>query len=159
LKGSKRVQYFSSRYINPEFEGSKSLLFKHNLKYSPKSKGLFLQLNYELANEQSALKEIVYRNVPEGFGQFRRDSINNLYVRDDVAGDLVQFILPTGEFEPVTKIKSTISFRFNPHKYDINFLKKVRINSVMQLNEETRDSYSLSQLLLSSNAFFTDNSR
>lgn len=159
LESEKRTSYFSSRYINPEFEDSKSLLFKHKLNFTPASKGVSLQLNYELANEQSALKETVYRSVPIGFGQFRRDSINNVYVKDDVAGNLIQFVLPTGEFEPVTKINSSLNFKLNPSKLNLDELNKFRMNSQMKLSEETRDSYRVGHLFLLPSRFFTKNSR
>ena len=109
---------------------------------------------YRLSTQQTALREKVYIKVQQGRGNLRFDPDLNEYVPDP-DGDYVLFVVPSGKFEPVTKINSAFRLNFDPGRYwrrekkGLKYLlSQISGVSYFRVNEETKEKNLLAIYLL-----------
>lgn len=102
-------------------------------------------LQYKVSTEQTALREKDYIKVKDGRGNLRFDEDLKEYVPDP-DGNYVLFILPSGKFEPVTKLESSLRLTYDPsrfwHKPKGPFqtlMNRISGNSYFRVEEETKE--------------------
>jgi hypothetical protein len=95
-----------------------------------------VQWQYRISVGQTALREKVYIEVQEGRGNFRYDEELEEYVPDP-NGNYVLFIVPTGNFEPITQLGTSIRLLLDPRKA----LKKPQSGFTTILAQISSDSY------------------
>lgn len=126
-------------------------------------KAVNVNLQYRISTEQTALREKIYLEVDEGRGNLRYDEDLDEYVPDP-DGNYVLFILPSGTFEPVTKLESALRISYDPARYwkkkSSSGWKKLLINfsgsSYFRVEEETKEKDLLSIYLLNLDKFQKD---
>ncbi len=130
-----------------------------NLTHARWKKALDLSVHYRISSEQAALKEKVYLDVGEGRGNLRFDEDLQEYIPDP-DGNYLLFILPSGQFEPVTNFQSSMRMRFDPYKYwrnedDFykNLFSKISGESYFRVEEETKEPDVRSIYFLNLNKF------
>ena len=95
-----------------------------------------IQWQYRISVGQTALREKVYIEVQEGRGNFRYDEELEEYVPDP-NGNYVLFVLPTGNFEPITQLGTSIRLLLDPRRT----LKKPQAALAKILTQFSSDSY------------------
>jgi hypothetical protein len=75
-----------------------------------------LRWQYRISTEQLALREKVYLDVGEGKGNLRYDSQLAEYVPDP-DGNFILYIIPSGKFEPVTSVESSLNLKLDPSRH------------------------------------------
>jgi len=99
-------------------------------------RALDIQWQYRFSVGQTALREKVYIEVQEGRGNFRYDEDLNEYVPDP-NGNYVLFIIPTGNFEPITQLGTSLRLLLDPRRV----LKKPESGITKVLAQLSSDSY------------------
>jgi len=112
-----------------------------------------IQWQYRISVGQTALREKVYIEVQDGRGNFRYDEDLEEYVPDP-NGNYVLFIIPTGNFEPITQLGTSIRLLLEPRrifkKPESSFSKLIAQfsgDSYFRIEEESKDE-DLSNLYL-----------
>jgi len=130
-----------------------------NLNRRNRSRSLSLGWQYRISTEQTALKEKIYLEVGQGRGQYRYDDELSEYVPDP-DGDFVLFILPSGQFKPVTKLETSWRFLFDFSKqtagrsnHSVTWLNPFSGETYLRLDEETGEKNLASVYLLKLNKF------
>jgi len=77
---------------------------------------LDLRWQYRISTEQLALREKVYLDVGEGKGDLRYDPLLGEYVPDP-DGKYILYIIPSGKFEPVTSVETSLNLKLDPSRY------------------------------------------
>jgi len=133
-----------------------------NISHTRWKKAVKANLQYRISTEQTALKEKVYLEVKEGRGNLRYDEDLQEYVPDP-DGNYILFILPSGKFEPVTKLESSLRLTYNPSRYwrkpkgifqDV--ASKISGSSFFRVEEETKEDDLASIYLLDLSKFQKD---
>ncbi len=75
-----------------------------------------LRWQYRISTEQLALREKVYLDVGLGKGNLRYDSELAEYVPDP-DGNFILYIIPSGKFEPVTSVETSLNFKLDPSRH------------------------------------------
>ena len=108
-------------------------------------RALDIQWQYQVSVGQTALREKVYIEVQEGRGNFRFDKDLEEYVPDP-NGNYVLFIIPTGNFEPITQLGTSLRLLLDPRKVlkkpDLEFTKllaQISSDSYFRIEEESKD--------------------
>lgn len=132
------------------------------LSHSRWKKALSANLQYRISTEQTALREKVYIEVQQGRGNLRFDEDLQEYVPDP-DGNFVLFVLPSGKFEPVTKLESALRLTYDPSrvlKKEGGLLQKLAANlsgsSYFRIEEETKEEDLAAIYLLDFNKFQRD---
>ncbi|MCB0282689.1 MAG: hypothetical protein H6627_04890 [Calditrichae bacterium] len=132
------------------------------ISHSRWKKAVSANLQYRISTEQTALREKVYVEVEQGRGNLRFDEDLQEYVPDP-DGNYVLFILPSGQFEPVTKLESALRVNYDPSriwrkassKWQ-SFLSNLSGSSYFRVEEETKESDLMSVYLLNLSKFQKD---
>jgi hypothetical protein len=111
-------------------------LIEFMLKNYQWKRSLDIQWQYRISVGQTALREKVYIEVQEGRGNFRYDEDLEEYVPDP-SGNYVLFIVPTGNFEPITQLGTSIRILIDPRRA----LKKPESAFTKMLAQLSSDSY------------------
>jgi hypothetical protein len=108
------------------------------------NRALDIQWQYRISTEQTALKEKIYLEVGEGRGNFRYDETLAEYVPDP-DGNFVLYILPSGRFEPITGLNTSLNLRLEPDRYIKNpqsngevLLSKLSSETYIRIDEESK---------------------
>jgi len=127
------------------WQDRKTNLAELRLSHSRWKKAVSANLQYRISTEQTALREKVYIPVSQGRGNFRFDEDLEEYVPDP-DGDFVLFILPSGKFEPVTKLESALRLNYDPSRFWRkpkggwqSLLSNISGSSYFRLEEETQE--------------------
>jgi len=130
-----------------------------NLAHSAYKKAFNASLQYRISSEQIALKEKIYLDVGQGRGNLRLDKDLDEYV-PDADGEYLLFILPSGNFEPVTTVQSAFRLKLDPGRYwkrkkgtFISLAKKISSETYFRVEEETKDDDLWSVYLLNLEKF------
>jgi len=75
-----------------------------------------IRWQYRISTEQVALREKVYIDVGERRGNYRYDEQLREYVPDP-DGNYVLYILPSGKFDPITNIQTSVRLTLDPNRY------------------------------------------
>jgi hypothetical protein len=97
---------------------------------------LDLRWQYRISTEQMALREKVYLDVGAGKGDLRYDTQLSEYVPDP-DGNFILYIIPSGKYEPVTSVETSLNLKLDPSRY----WKKVRTNWQRFLQMLSSESY------------------
>jgi hypothetical protein len=104
-----------------------------------------LRWQYRISTEQLALREKIYIEVDEGRGNYRRDEDLQEYVPDP-DGNYVLYILPSGQFEPITNLQTSLSLKLDPGRYWRrpkdpwqSFFKNISSETYVRIDEETKE--------------------
>ena len=133
--------YFNSAFTDSNYANNQSILIENNFRYQAYQRALNFSMNYRTGSELTAKRELVYQQVSPGFGNYRKEG--EQFIPDD-KGDYLRFVLPSNEFEPVTKINVLIQFKFNPSLYPFkqkiytDFLSDYSFLTNLNLLEESR---------------------
>jgi len=111
-------------------------LIEFMLKNFQWNRALDIQWQYQISVGQTALKEKVYIEVQEGRGNYRYDEDLKEYVPDP-NGTYVLFIVPTGNFEPITQLGTSLRLLLDPRRT----LKKPESAFTKLLTQFSSDSY------------------
>ncbi|RPI03868.1 MAG: hypothetical protein EHM72_00290 [Calditrichaeota bacterium] len=107
-----RVKTFAS----PNMENSRTDLAELRTQLIPFNRAINANMNYQIANTATALKEKVYISVPEGEGNYRYDEELKEYVYDPL-GDHILRILTTDQFIPTVELKTSGRLRLEPTNF------------------------------------------
>jgi hypothetical protein len=109
------------------------------------SRSLDIQWQYRISVGQTALREKVYIEVQEGRGNYRYDEELEEYVPDP-NGNYVLFVVPTGNFEPITQLGTSLRLLLDPRrvlkKPESGFTKvlaQIYSDSYFRIEEESKD--------------------
>ncbi|MBD3224740.1 MAG: hypothetical protein GF313_08420 [Caldithrix sp.] len=98
---------------------------------------------YRISTEQTALKEKIYLDVGESRGNLRFDEDLQEYVPDP-DGKYILFVLPSGNFRPITNLESAFRLRLDGDRYWDNpsggwqsFLNRLSSESSLRIEEES----------------------
>ncbi len=115
------------------------------ISHSRWKKALSANLQYRISTEQTALREKVYIKVAQGRGNLRFDEDLKEYVPDP-DGDFILFILPSGKFEPVTKLESALRLNYDASRFwrkpkglAQTLLSNISGSSYFRVEEETKE--------------------
>jgi hypothetical protein len=116
-----RVDSLNLGYIDPAYqdtiwqdrETNLAELVLNNYQWN---KAFNIRWQYRISTEQVALREKVYIDVGERRGNYRYDEQLKEYVPDP-DGDYVLYILPSGKFEPITNIQTSLRLTLDPNRY------------------------------------------
>lgn len=154
-----KLLYADPKVQDTTWQDRTTNLAELNLNHARWKKALDLSLNYRISSEQAALKEKIYLDVGQGRGNLRFDEDLQEYLPDP-DGSYLLFILPSGQFEPVTNFQSSMRMRFDPYKYwrnEDDFYKslfsKISGESYFRVEEETKEPDVRSIYLLNLNKF------
>jgi hypothetical protein len=121
-----------------------------------------LRWQYRISTEQLALREKIFIEVEEGRGNYRRDDDLQEYVPDP-DGNYVIYILPSGRFEPITNLQTSLSLKLDPARYwkKVNspiqlFLRNTSSETYFRINEETKEKKLANIYLLNISKFQGD---
>lgn len=133
-----------------------------NLNRRNTSRSLSLGWQYRISTEQTALKEKIYLEVGQGRGLYRYDEQLSEYVPDP-DGNFVLFILPSGQFKPVTKLETSWRLLFDFSKQAAGktnaagkWLSLLSGETYLRFDEETGEKKLASIYLLNLNKFQGD---
>jgi hypothetical protein len=108
-------------------------------------RALDIQWQYRISVGQTALREKVYIEVQEGRGEFRYDEDLEEYVPDP-NGNYVLFIIPTGNFEPITQLGTSLRLLLDPRRVFkkpesafTTLLAQFSGDSYFRIEEESKD--------------------
>ncbi|MCB0264876.1 MAG: hypothetical protein KDH98_17125 [Calditrichaeota bacterium] len=113
------------------------------LQYRNESGTLTAQLDYQLASELQAIREIRYLQVEENRGNFRFDSTLSEYVPDP-QGDYLRFFFQTGDFRSVIRLETALQVQYRPKAskkklgFWRDFLNKTAMQSYIKIEEQSR---------------------
>jgi hypothetical protein len=79
-------------------------------------RSLDLRWQYRISTEQLALREKVYLDVGQGKGNLRYDYQLAEYVPDP-DGNFILYIIPSGKFEPVTSVETSLNLKLDPSRH------------------------------------------
>lgn len=113
---SVKLLYADAAVQDTVWQDRKTNLAELRISHSRWKKAISANLQYRISTEQTALREKVYIKVNQGRGNYRFDDDLQEYVPDP-DGDFVLFILPSGKFEPVTKLESALRLNYDPSRY------------------------------------------
>ena len=120
-------------------------LIEFMLKNFQWNRSLNIQWQYRISVGQTALREKVYIEVQEGRGNFRYDEDLEEYVPDP-NGNYVLFIVPTGNFEPITQLGTSLRLLLDPRRIlkkpesgFTKFLAQLSSDSYFRIEEESKD--------------------
>ncbi len=99
-------------------------------------RSLDLRWQYRISTEQMALREKVYLDVGTGKGNLRYDTQLAEYVPDP-DGNFILYIIPSGRFEPVTSVETSLNLKLDPARY----WKKVKTDWQQLLQMFSSESY------------------
>jgi hypothetical protein len=141
------------------FQDRSTTLAEINASHSRWKNALNLSLKYRISTENTALKEKIYLDVGEGNGNYRYDEPLSQYV-PDADGNFVLYILPSGQFEPVTNLQSSFRVKWDPYVYwkrqktgAANWLKHIGTETHLHIEEETKEDDIRSVYLLNVSKF------
>ena len=147
---NQKSRYFNSALTDSNYSNNQSILIENKFRYKAYNNALNFNFNYRTGSELTAKQELVYQQVTAGFGNYRKEG--DTFIPDN-KGDYLRFVLPSNEFEPVTKLNVLMQFKFNPslakfeEAFYKNFLNQFSFNTSLNLLEESR-SEDRSQLYL-----------
>lgn len=95
-----------------------------------------VQWQYRISIGQTALREKIYIDVGEGHGNFRYDESLDEYVPDP-NGNYILFIVPSGKFEPISNLGTSLRLLLNPDR----ILKKPGSGFLKIISQFSSDSY------------------
>lgn len=157
-----KLLYVDASVQDTVWQDRETNLAELRLTHSRWKKALSVNLQYRISTEQTALREKVYLEVDEGRGNLRYDQDLDEYVPDP-DGNYILFILPSGDFEPVTKLESSLRLNYDPSRYWRkassawqNVLLNLSGSSYFRVEEETKEKDLSSIYLLNLNKFQKD---
>jgi hypothetical protein len=156
LASADKKKFFYLNYIDSTYKSQKSYLIENQFKIKTLRKKLSIGLNYRANSELVSKKELIYRKVAKGIGNYRLE--NGIYIPDS-RGDYIQFILPTNDFESVHKVSTILTTRLkelNSNKDDI--LSNISFSSRLKLADENKSDNSLNVYSYSPSTFFSSTS-
>ena len=156
LNSNEKTKYFYLNYVDTNYQSQKSYLIENKFSANAFKKKLSLRLNYRANSELISKKELIYRKVAKGIGNYRLE--NGIYIPDS-QGDYIQFVLPTNDFESVHKVSTTLIARlneFNRKKDDI--FSNIAISSRLKLSDENKSGKNLQVYSYSPSTFFSSSS-
>ncbi|GAB4343167.1 MAG: hypothetical protein Kow0037_31060 [Calditrichia bacterium] len=146
-------QFQDTTYIDRQ-----SHLANLQLQYSSSRRVIDSRWNYKISSELEALKEKVYLKVDENRGNYRWDESLQEYVPDPL-GDYLLVIVPTGNFESVTRVEASWQLRYRPPIIRNRFtgikkhLKRISLFSYLAVDEQSREGDIWQLYLLNLNKF------
>jgi hypothetical protein len=131
-----KEEYLRFALQDTTWQDRETNLIEFMLKNFQWNRSFDIQWQYRISVGQTALREKVYIEVQEGRGNFRYDEELEEYVPDP-NGNYVLFIVPTGNFEPITQLGTSIRLLLDPRRA----LKKPQVVFTKLLAQISSDSY------------------
>lgn len=131
-----KSQYLDFALQDTAWQDRETNLIEFLLKNYQWNRAFDVQWQYRISVGQTALREKVYIDVGEGRGNFRFDETLDEYVPDP-NGNFVLFIIPSGQFEPITNLGTSLRLLLEPKR----FLKKPETSLQKVLADLSSDSY------------------
>jgi len=157
-----KLRYVDVTYQDTVWQDRTTNLAELVLNHARGNRAVQLSWQYRISTEQTALREKVYLDVGEGRGTWRYDEYLKEYV-PDADGNFLLFILPSGQFQPVTNLQTALRLQLDPANYwrDTNsflsrWLTNISGESYIRIDEETRESEIQSIYLLNLSRFQGD---
>lgn len=107
-------------------------------------RALDIRWQYRISTELLSLREKVYLDVGEGRGNLRFDEELNEYLPDP-DGNFVLYVIPSGSFEPVTNLQTSVRLLLSPERFFKRensgwgkILKNLSSDSYFRIDEETK---------------------
>jgi len=154
-----KLQYADAAVQDTVWQDRETNLAELRVTHNRWNNALGINLQYRISTEQTALREKVYLEVGQGRGSFRFDDDLQEYVPDP-DGDFVLFVLPTGQFTPITKMESALRLNYDPSRFWRRpvgewqkLLSYISGSSYFRVEEETREDDLLSIYLLDLSKF------
>jgi len=113
---SLKLLYLDMLQQDTSYQDRSTNLAELNFSHARWNKVLNVKLQYRVSTENTALKEKIYLDVGQGNGNFRYDKELEQYV-PDADGNYILYILPSGKFEPVTNLQTSLRLILDPYNY------------------------------------------
>jgi hypothetical protein len=165
LDSETRSRVFNTQFADTSLVSKKTDLIKIWYRHSFPAINADLRFDYEVGSEQTPIIEKFYLEVPTGSGNFVYDSTLSEWI-PDINGTHTLLFLPTGSFQPVTAVLSNIGFDwqgrglYSPldlQRSALNrILSKLRVNTLLQIEERSKSEDLLSLYLLLPDALQAD---
>jgi len=159
---SLKLQLLGTQVQDTVWQDRETNLIELNLNNHQWKKALDLRWQYRVSTEQLALREKIYLNVGEGRGNLTYDENLGEYIPDP-DGNFVLYVVPSGNFEPVTNLETSLRLKLNPSIYwrkpktsFQKFISALSSESYVRLQEETKDSNVKQIYLLNLGKFQSD---
>ena len=131
-----KQNYISLALQDTSWQDRETNLVEFMIKNFQWNRALDAQWQYRISVGQTALREKVYIEVDKGRGNYRYDEDLEEYVPDP-DGNYVLFIVPSGKFEPITQLGTSLRLLLDPQKG----LKKPYSGFTKLLSQLSSDSY------------------
>ncbi len=133
---------------DPQFQDTtwqdrQSYLANLEIRFRNRPRTVDSRWDYKVASELTALREKVFLEVGENRGNYRYDPTLGEYVPDP-QGNFLLVVVPTGNYEPATRIEAGWQFRYRPKTARkkkrglANLLQKVSFVSYLKVEEQSR---------------------
>lgn len=159
---SLKLQLLDTQIQDTVWQDRQTNLVELRLNNHQWKKALDVRWQYRVSTEQLALREKIYLDVGEGRGNLKYDENLQEYIPDP-DGNFILFIVPSGNFEPVTNLETALRLKLYPHKFWRKpkspwqkFLTSLSSDSYIRLQEETKESNVNQIYLLNVNKFQGD---
>jgi hypothetical protein len=143
---SVKLNYLQFALQDTVWQDRRTHLIEMMLKNYQWNRAFDIQWQYRLSVGQVALKEKVYIDVGEGRGSFRYDESLGEYVPDP-DGKYILFIVPSGSFEPIADLGTSIRLVLDPRRVinkPVSALSKLISNissdSYIRIEEVSKDT-------------------
>ena len=113
---STNLQYIDVTVQDTVWQDRQTALAELILNHYQWERSFELRWQYRLSTEQLALREKVYLDVGEGKGNLKFDEQLGEYVPDP-NGNFILYIIPSGKFEPVTSVETSLNLKLDPSRY------------------------------------------
>jgi len=113
---SLKLQYADAQLQDTVWQDRETNLAELTLNNHQWNHALDVSWQYRVSTEQLALREKIYIDVGEGRGNLRYDEDLNEYLPDP-DGQYILFIIPSGKFQPVTNLESSLRLQLDADKY------------------------------------------
>jgi hypothetical protein len=133
---SGNLQYIDVTVQDTVWQDRQTALAELILNHYQWERSFELRWQYRLSTEQLALREKVYLDVGEGNGNLKFDEQLGEYVPDP-NGNYILYIIPSGQFEPVTSVETSFNLKLDPSRY----WKKAKPGLQQALTMLTSESY------------------
>ncbi|MFC2088766.1 hypothetical protein ACFLSX_04115 [Calditrichota bacterium] len=111
-----KLQYVDAQLQDTVWQDRATNLAELILNNHQWNKALDVRWQYRISTEQLALRRKIYIDVGEGRGNIRYDEQLQEYIPDP-DGNLVLYIVPSGNFEPITNLQTALRLNLDPLKY------------------------------------------
>jgi hypothetical protein len=143
---SLKLQLIGTQVQDTVWQDRETNLIELNLNNHQWKKAFDFRWQYRVSTEQLALREKIYLNVGEGRGNLTYDDNLEEYIPDP-DGNFILYVVPSGNFQPVTNLETSLRLKLSPDKFwrkpktlFQKFLTALTSESYVRLQEETKDN-------------------